>query len=127
MMERQLQDAAVALAESNFRLGQRIKAARDGRGWKQKQLAAEVSVEPGTVSRWETGRHLPDLTTLQLIAEKTGKPLSFFTEVLDSEGAYETDVARLARIESRLDVLEQSVENALRCLEPPPRGSGRRP
>ena len=36
-------------------LGDRIKNARTEKGWKQKHLAAELEVEPITVSRWERG------------------------------------------------------------------------
>jgi transcriptional regulator with XRE-family HTH domain len=56
----------------------RIKSARTEKGWKQKHLAAEVRVEPITVSRWERGATTPDFNALGLIAEATGKPLSYF-------------------------------------------------
>jgi transcriptional regulator with XRE-family HTH domain len=56
----------------------RIKSARTAMGWKQKHLAAEVRVEPITVSRWERGATTPDFDALALIAEATGKPLSYF-------------------------------------------------
>lgn len=56
----------------------RIKSARAEKGWKQKHLAAEVRVEPITVSRWERGATTPDFDALALIAEATGKPLSYF-------------------------------------------------
>jgi transcriptional regulator with XRE-family HTH domain len=59
-------------------IGERIRTARAERGWKQKHLAAEVSVEPITVSRWERGATTPDLQVLGLVAQATGKPLSFF-------------------------------------------------
>lgn len=61
-------------------LGERIRAARADKGWKQKHLAAQVSVEPITVSRWERGATTPDLDVLGLVAEATGKPLSFFVD-----------------------------------------------
>ncbi len=56
----------------------RIKSARADKGWKQKHLAAEVRVEPITVSRWERGATSPDFDALALVAEATGKPLSYF-------------------------------------------------
>lgn len=59
-------------------VGERIRQARADRGWKQKNLAAEVSVEPITVSRWERGATTPDLQVLGRVAEATGKPLSYF-------------------------------------------------
>ncbi len=63
---------------SKSEVGGRIRTARNHLGWKQKHLAAEVSVEPITVSRWERGATTPDLHVLGLVAEATGKPLSYF-------------------------------------------------
>lgn len=60
------------------KLGARIKSARAAKGWKQKHLAAEVRVEPITVSRWERGATTPDFNALALVAEATGKPISYF-------------------------------------------------
>jgi transcriptional regulator with XRE-family HTH domain len=59
-------------------LAGRIKSARSAKGWKQKNLAAEVRVEPITVSHWERGATTPDFDGLALIAEATGKPLGCF-------------------------------------------------
>jgi transcriptional regulator with XRE-family HTH domain len=60
------------------KLGARIKSARTAKGWKQKHLATEVRVEPITVSRWERGATTPDFNALALVAEATGKPISYF-------------------------------------------------
>lgn len=80
-------------------LGDRIRTARAGRGWKQKHLAAEVKVEPITVSRWERGATTPDLDVLGMVAEATGKPLSFFVD--DSPAASASSVEdAAARIEA---------------------------
>jgi transcriptional regulator with XRE-family HTH domain len=59
-------------------LGERIRAARAAKGWKQKHLAAQVDVEPITVSRWERGATSPDIDVISLVAEATGKPLGYF-------------------------------------------------
>jgi len=59
-------------------LGERIRAARASKGWKQKHLAAQVDVEPITVSRWERGATSPDIDVISLVAEATGKPLNYF-------------------------------------------------
>jgi transcriptional regulator with XRE-family HTH domain len=59
-------------------LGGRIREARASKGWKQRELASEVEVEPITVSRWERGATTPDLDVLRLVADATGKPLSYF-------------------------------------------------
>jgi transcriptional regulator with XRE-family HTH domain len=80
-------------------VGERIRAARDERGWKQKHLAAEVSVEPITVSRWERGATTPDLQVLGLVAQATGKPLSFFVGD-DGVAAREVGPDAVERIEA---------------------------
>ena len=59
-------------------LGQSIRAERRAKGWKQKHLAAQVDVEPITVSRWERGATTPDLDVINLVAEATGKSVSYF-------------------------------------------------
>ena len=50
------------MANEKAQLGEKIRAARAAKGWKQKHLAAQVDVEPITVSRWERGRLRPTWT-----------------------------------------------------------------
>ena len=91
-------------------LGDRIRQARAAKGWKQKNLAAEVEVEPITVSRWERGATTPDLDVLRLVAEATGRPLSYFVsddEAPALETRVETLEQSLARLEQKLDLLLQ--------------------
>src|SRR3954464_15893959 len=93
-------------------LGEKIKAARAEKGWMQKHLAAEVEVEPITVSRWERGATTPDLDVLRLVAEATGKPLGFFVSDGAQPEPLEDRVSALerafARIEEKLDRLLDS-------------------
>jgi transcriptional regulator with XRE-family HTH domain len=77
----------------------RIKSARAAKGWKQKHLAAQVRVEPITVSRWERGATTPDFDALGLIAEATGKPLSYFL----GEGERPTEDPPLADAVERIE------------------------
>ena len=87
--ERLLRPAAMCTLTSmaeRTKLGERIRTARTERGWKQKHLAASVSVEPITVSRWERGATTPDLDALGLVAEATGKPVSYFVDQTRSRG-----------------------------------------
>ena len=67
-----------AMANEKPQLGEKIRAARAAKGWKQKHLAAQVDVEPITVSRWERGATTPDLDVLNLVADATGRPVSYF-------------------------------------------------
>jgi transcriptional regulator with XRE-family HTH domain len=88
-------------------VGDRIREARASKGWLQKHLAAEVDVEPITVSRWERGATTPDLDVLQLVAEATGKPLSYFVAAR-GEGA---------GLAARVDALEDSLGRIERKLD----------
>ena len=81
-------------------VGERIRQARADLGWKQKNLAAEVSVEPITVSRWERGATTPDLQVLGRVAEATGKPLSYFVGDGNEAAAGSTLESAADRIET---------------------------
>src|SRR5437899_5311206 len=102
------------MGERRNDLGERIRAARADKGWKQKHLASRVSVEPITVSRWERGATTPDLDVLRLVADATGRPLSFFVdEGAAAEPPPPPDLTRrvdrleqsLGRVEEKLDAL----------------------
>jgi transcriptional regulator with XRE-family HTH domain len=97
------------------RIGVRIREARAAKGWKQKELAAQVDVEPITVSRWERGATTPDLDVLGLVADATGRPLSYFVGPANQAPAEDDD--RLERLEQRLDRLERAVGRLLDRLE----------
>jgi transcriptional regulator with XRE-family HTH domain len=93
-------------------LGERIRAARAAKGWKQKHLAAQVDVEPITVSRWERGATTPDLDVINLVAEATGKPVSYFVgggETEEGGGSSGLDEA-VRRIETAAERLEAVAE-----------------
>src|SRR5438067_12094695 len=91
-------------------VGTRIREARASKGWKQKHLAAEVEVEPITVSRWERGATTPDLDVLRLVADATGKPLTYFVADEAEPAALEQ---RVAALEDGLARIEQMLERAL--------------
>jgi transcriptional regulator with XRE-family HTH domain len=92
------------VATEKEQLGDRIRSARAAKGWKQKHLAAQLEVEPITVSRWERGATTPDLDVLGRVAEATGRPVSFFV------GGDEPPRARRGR--SSLDDAASRMESA---------------
>lgn len=106
-------------------VGERIRQARADRGWKQKHLAAEVSVEPITVSRWERGATTPDLQVLGRVAEATGKPLSYFVgddgdaragSTLESAAdRIETAALRVAEASERMAAVASELVEELRA------------
>lgn len=79
-------------------LGDKIRLAREAKGWIQDQLAEACGVEPPTVSRWENNLIRPRPKTLLLIAEKTGKPVEWFQPSASTAPSPELE-ARLAALE----------------------------
>jgi len=59
-------------------IGERIRAAREARGWTQAQLGDAVNASEAAISRYETGKQKPDLVILKRIGEVLGKPLEYF-------------------------------------------------
>ena len=53
----------------SFRLAQNIASRRHALGLTQAQLAERIGVETETVSRFERGKHLPSLATLERLAK----------------------------------------------------------
>ena len=49
-----------------------LAAARSSRGWTQFDLAVAAHVQPGTISRLETGAHSPNLVTVERLAQALG-------------------------------------------------------
>jgi transcriptional regulator with XRE-family HTH domain len=52
------------------KIGKFIAALRKERGMTQVQLAEELGVTQKSVSRWETGKNMPDLSMLQVLASE---------------------------------------------------------
>jgi transcriptional regulator with XRE-family HTH domain len=55
-------------------IGQRIKAAREARGWTQQQLANAVGCWATQISRWENGVNPPFYATVEAIARALDAP-----------------------------------------------------
>jgi transcriptional regulator with XRE-family HTH domain len=107
-----------AMSPDKADLGERIRAARAAKGWKQKHLAAQVDVEPITVSRWERGATTPDLDVINLVAEATGKPVSYFVggaEAEESGGSpgLEEAVRRIEAAAQRLEAVAEELRGEL--------------
>lgn len=57
---------------SNYVTGTAIRSLREKKGYTQKQLADRISVSDKAVSKWETGRGLPDLALLEPLGAALG-------------------------------------------------------
>ena len=53
-------------------LGENIKKARKAAGVTQKELAEQISVSDKTISKWETGKGLPDIAIIEDLAKSLG-------------------------------------------------------
>lgn len=108
------------MAYRDREMGARIRAARLDKGWKQKELARAVNVEPTTVSRWERAANAPEMDKLLLIAGALDQPISYFTAHLDGPATAPTngDGTGLSavRLEERVEALQQSVERLEQML-----------
>ena len=52
--------------------GNTIRQLREGRGLTQAELAERIGVSSKTISKWETGKGLPDISVLQPLAQALG-------------------------------------------------------
>lgn len=61
-------------------VGRKIAALRKERGLTQKQLADKIYTSDKNISKWETGRALPDLEFLLSICAELGVKVDYFTD-----------------------------------------------
>lgn len=64
------------------KIGKFIALNRKNKGLTQEQLAEKLGVTNKTISRWETGKYMPDLSLLKLLSEELGVTLN---ELLSGE------------------------------------------
>lgn len=57
--------------------GQRLRSAREARGYSQEQLGAEVGVTKATVSKWELDKGVPSLAGLRGLRATLGFSLDY--------------------------------------------------
>lgn len=66
-------------------IGNKIATARKKMNLSQAELAQQVSISSQAVGKWERGESLPDITTLNRLAEILGVDLNYFSESFASE------------------------------------------
>ena len=64
------------------KIGKFIALNRKNNGLTQEQLAEKLGVTNKTISRWETGKYMPDLSLLKPLSEELGVTLN---ELLSGE------------------------------------------
>ena len=58
------------------KIGYFIRECRKNKNLTQKQLADKLYVEPKTISKWETGKGLPDVSIMKNLCNELGISLS---------------------------------------------------
>lgn len=98
-------------------LGRRIAVARTAAGLSQQQLAEAVGLKHAQdISRYERGKVEVPSKRIDLIAEATGRPRSYFTrDPSEPEVTPPASDERIARLEEQL----AEALDILRRLEPP--------
>ena len=66
-------------------IGNKIATARKKINLSQAELAQQVSISSQAVGKWERGESMPDITTLNRLAEILGVDLNYFSESFQSE------------------------------------------
>ena len=62
-----------------IKIGKFISELRKEKGMTQEQLAVKLGVTQKSVSRWETGKNMPDLSLLQLLSAELGISCLLYT------------------------------------------------
>lgn len=82
-------------------VGDKISAARKKNNLSQADLAQQVSISSQAVGKWERGESMPDISTLNRLAQILGVDLNYFSETFKSnvsENQFETDKKQSAEI-----------------------------
>ena len=90
-------------------LGKKISQYRFKAGLTQEQLAEKLGIGAQSVSKWETGVAMPDITSLPLLAEIFGVTIDDLFDL--------TTEQRLNRIENRMDAEEELPADIYREFE----------
>lgn len=90
-------------------LGKIIRRLRFKANLTQEQLADKLGIGPQSVSKWETGAAMPDITTLPMLAEVFGVSIDDLFDL--------TAEQRLNRIENRMDAEEELPQDVFREFE----------
>jgi uncharacterized protein YjbI with pentapeptide repeats len=66
-------------------IGDKIAEARKKSNLSQSELANKISISPQAVGKWERGESMPDITTLNRLAEIFGLELNYFSDTFQSD------------------------------------------
>lgn len=79
-------------------LGEKIAALRQANKLTQKDLAEKLSISDKIVSRWETGRSLPDVEMMKHIANALNTTISDLYDALDEKDCHNEEKENYERV-----------------------------
>ncbi|MBK7245158.1 MAG: helix-turn-helix transcriptional regulator [Saprospiraceae bacterium] len=71
-------------------IGNKMTEARKKANLSQAELTQQISISSQAVGKWERGESLPDITTLNRVAEILGVDLNYFSERFPSSEKLDT-------------------------------------
>lgn len=80
-------------------IGNKIAEARKKINLSQAELAQQVSISPQAVGKWERGESMPDITTLNRLAQIFGVDLNFFSDSFQTDEATTFDRPEKQQVE----------------------------
>ena len=95
------------------RIGRFIAERRKALGLTQRQLAEQLSVSDKAVSKWETGRGLPDVLLMPPLCAALGITVN---DLLSGERVGEGDYRKKAE-ENMMELIRENAENRQRLLQ----------
>lgn len=93
---------------NNQAIGQKLAALRAEKLWTQEQLAEHLAVSRQAVSKWETGRAMPDLALLLELSKLYGLSIN---EILEANAAY-----IIKNIEELTCLTQEQIRQALKSF-----------
>jgi uncharacterized protein YjbI with pentapeptide repeats len=78
-------------------IGDKIAAARKNINLSQAELGQQVSISPQAVGKWERGEAMPDIMTLNRLAEIFGVDLNYFSDSFKSVDAVTETIAPIEK------------------------------
>lgn len=98
-------------------IGQRLRAAREAKGWTQADLSEAIHIEPETLSRYEGGVRGPSVTVLAQAAKVLGTTLAALMPNEDPVGRPEMkpEIARIVHVLGTMN--KRDLATAVRVVE----------
>lgn len=84
-------------------IGNKITEARKKMTISQNQLAEKLCISPQAVGKWERGESMPDILTLNRLAEIMGVDLNYFSEEFESASAVEKFVIESQALPGKME------------------------